>query len=157
MMVVPRTRVILAPNRLGGWKSIPKSWFLAWWLLRVYRKHSKKSPKVPWGEMLKKCVFQNGRRRAHGRNEPSGNLSVGTCFWAHFKGIWILTPCKYQKKYFFLISPPGGRLQSAITRKRENCYKMKTMAPTWVILVSTPPFSWSQNLIMLLKYKFELS
>ena len=62
--------------------------------------------------------------------------------------ILILNWVKAEKMIFFQISPPGGRLWSSIMRKRENRSQTKTRASTWVILVSTPMFSWSQNLIM---------
>ena len=62
--------------------------------------------------------------------------------------ILILNWVKAEKNDFFQISPPGGRLLSSIMRKRENRSQTKTRASTWVILVSTPMFSWSQNLIL---------
>ena len=71
--------------------------------------------------------------------------------------ILILNWFKAEKMIFFQISPPGGRLWSSIMRKRENRSQTKTRASTWVILVSTPMFSWSQNLIMSSIFCFEHS
>ena len=71
------------------------------------------------------------------------------CFCNNIKS-YLDTELSQSRKndFFFQISPPGGRLWSSIMRKRENRSQTKTRASTWVILVSTPMFSWSKNLIM---------
>ena len=55
------TLSVRTQDLLRGWKSIPNSWFFAWWLVWVYRWLGKKSPKIPWGETSEKRIFQNGR------------------------------------------------------------------------------------------------